>query len=333
MIDQDFERAQKILRPFAKKNIWRAVWIFVSTLVFLWGSIFVNFFVLQSDVKWILLISIPFSVAFMCRSFVIEHDCGHQSFFRGGRWNDLAGNAVGLGIMIPYSMWKFIHNIHHLHVGNLSLRNFNPEVWTLTVDEFKNASTFKRTMYRIMRSRVVRLIVVPTINYGLGCRVFHPKYSKNAIASVLLHNLIYFILFWFVISSVGFCTVLIIYLLPLILFFGVAAFTFYGQHQFEDTYWRTENDWNWKEATLYGASDLDSPAWFRWLVGNVVHHSAHHIFLTIPFYKLHAAQQALNAEFEFKKVSISQVWMFMGLKLWDPEKRKLVSFSEVFNKN
>jgi len=108
------------------------------------------------------------------------------------------------------------------------------------------------------------------------------------------------------------------------LFYGIAAFTFYGQHQFEDTYWRPDAEWNWKKATMYGATDLQSPVWFRWLIGNVVYHTAHHMHTQVPFYRLHEAQEALNNEFHFKKISITEVWYLLGLSLWDEEKQKLV---------
>jgi fatty acid desaturase len=75
---------------------------------------------------------------------------------------------------------------------------------------------------------------------------------------------------------------------------------------------------------MYGATDLQSPVWFRWLIGNVVCHTAHHIHFQVPFYRLHEAQEALNNEFHFKKISITEVWHLLGLGLWDEEKQKLV---------
>lgn len=329
MHDKEFEKAQAILRPFAKKDLNKAIRESILTIFLLWVGIIVSFFALQKESYWLLFLSVPITIAFMCRSYVIVHDCGHQSFLRGTLSNDIVGNILGFGIMIPYEMWKMIHNSHHLHVGNLDMRNFNPEVWTMTVEEYSKAKKWKRILYRIMRSRFARLIIVPTINFGIGSRLIHPKFSFKAKLSVILHDVIYLFIFWIIIYKAGFYTLFIIYLIPLILFFGVAAFTFYGQHQFEDTYWRKQEDYDWKEATFHGATDLQAPAWFRWLIGNVVCHTAHHIHSTVPFYRLYEAQSALNKEYSFKKVSITQVWWLMGLKLWDEEKQKLVAFREL----
>ena len=330
---EDFDRAQKLLQPFAKKNIPFAVKELLLTLIMVWGSIVLSYYSFIVGQGWVLFISVPITTAFMCRSYVIEHDCGHQSFFRQGKWNDIAGNLVGFGIMIPYSMWKFVHHSHHMNVGNLDRRNFNPEIWTLTIEEYQKASQIKKNIYRMMRSRFVRLFITPTLNYFIGCRLFHPNFSKKAIVSVLVHNVIYTVILWFVISYIGLSITLIIFFLPLVLFFGIAAYTFYGQHQFEETYWRNADEWNWKEATSHGATDLQAPKWFCWLIGNVVYHTAHHIYFTVPFYRLHEAQKVLDKEFNFKKISISQVWQLMGLKLWDQDKQRLVSFKDALSKS
>ncbi|MEY4572881.1 MAG: hypothetical protein RLZ10_2138 [Bacteroidota bacterium] len=325
MRPEDFDKALKILQPYAKRDYYYVYRELIMTITLLWGGVFLSFYFVQSSYNWMLFFSIPLTVAFMCRSYVIVHDCGHQSYFKSGKLNDLFGNILGFGIMIPYSMWKFVHDSHHRHVGNLSKRDFNPEVWTMTLTEYRKASMIKRNLYRFMRSRFARLLIVPTINYGLACRLIHPNFSRNAMISVLIHNVIYFILFWIIISKLGFVALFMIYFLPLILFFGIAAYTFYGQHQFEETYWRNEENWNWKEATMYGATDLQAPAWYRWLIGNVVYHTAHHIHFQIPFYRLHEAQRALNKEFEFEKISITEVWDLLGLALWDEDNCKLVS--------
>ena len=332
MIDKNFETAQKILKKFANKNISYAVREFTLTFILLWGGVFLSYYALHSNYIFLLIVSIPITVAFMCRSFVIEHDCGHQSYLSTTWGNRLLGTILGFGIMIPFDMWKMIHDSHHKNVGDLTMRDFNPEVWTMTINEFHESPIWKKYLYRFIRSRFARLVIAPIINYGLGCRLIHPNFSKKAKISVIIHDIVYLFLFSFVINTIGFQTILIVYIIPLILFFGIAAFTFYGQHQFEDTYWRGLEEYNWKEATFLGASEISSPRWFRWLIGNVVCHSAHHLQASIPFYRLYEAQNALNHEFDFKQISIARVWELMGLKIWDPESNKLVSFKSAINK-
>ena len=110
---KQFEQATEILKPFTAKRIPLAHWHFVSTIIILWSSLWLSHTFFQTF-SWGLFLSIPITTMFMCRSYVIEHDCGHGSFYRTNVANSLAGNLMGFGILIPYSLWKYIHHSHHL---------------------------------------------------------------------------------------------------------------------------------------------------------------------------------------------------------------------------
>ena len=326
--EQDFDKAIELLKPFTSKDPDHAGLQFFSSMLFLWGSLCCSFYFFES-LPFVLPVTIFISFLFMCRSFVLVHDAGHHSLFRLPLFNRLVGNVVGFGIMVPYSMWQFTHNSHHSHVGNLDKRFLNPDIWTMTVREYLGASTPKRFLYRIMRSRFGRLLITPTLNFGIAGRLIHPKYTVNVIVSVLIHNVVYGFLFWLLISRFGFVCFFFSYLLPLVAFFGMAAFTVYGQHQFESTYWKHEQEWSWKMASMLGSSNLQAPRWYRWLVGNNIHHSAHHINPSIPNFKLHDAQHQLDVYFQQEKIPVSRVWKRLGLSLWDEDQQKLISFNEL----
>jgi omega-6 fatty acid desaturase (delta-12 desaturase) len=159
----DFDQAVAILKSFTTKDIIRGNKLFFSTIFILWTSLVLShyFFV---HFRWGLFVSIPINTLFMCRSYVIEHDCGHGSFYRTETSNFIAGTLMGFGILIPYSLWKFIHHSHHMHVGNLDQRGLNPEIWTMTVQEYQSSPLLKRLAYRFMRSKFTRFTIVPSIN-------------------------------------------------------------------------------------------------------------------------------------------------------------------------
>lgn len=332
MSDDEFNHAAQLLKPFAKKNILRAGFHFYFTILLVWSSIAFGLFLFETK-TWIVFITIPITTVFMCRSYVLEHDAGHYNLFRNKKINDIAGNIVGFGIMIPFSVWRYIHDSHHMHVGNLDKRGLNPEVWTMTVREFRASSKKKQLFYRMMRSRFGRLIITPTLNFGIAGRLIHPKYSREAIASVLVHNILYVFLLWYLLVNFSFSTVFFSYILPLIFFFGVAAFTLYGQHQFEDTYWKSDKEWSWKHASMHGSTNLQAPKWFRWIVGNVLHHSAHHINPNIPSYHLHNAQLELIKVYDHNTLPVREVWCWLDLALWDEDQEKLISFKKAHHLN
>ncbi|MFT4523216.1 MAG: omega-6 fatty acid desaturase (delta-12 desaturase) [Bacteroidia bacterium] len=325
--NSDFNKALEILKPFGKKNIAKANWQFFSTFILLWGSMTASFLLYEVH-PYLSLIFIPISAALMCRSYVIEHDCGHQSFYRKKVWNMMAGNMMAFPIMIPYSMWKYIHNSHHNNVGNLDRRDMNPEMLTMTVAEFKNAPKYKQMVYRFLRSKFSRFFVAPIAIFGIIFRFPNKRFSLISNISVLMYDLLYALIIGAVLAHLPFVKIALVYLFPLVIFFTIASYVFYAQHQFEDTYWENEDNWSYQEATFNGSTYLTAPKWFNWMSGNVVYHNIHHLISTIPNYNLEIAQEKLNNTLHFKPISIFDVYYLLNLKLWDEEKKKLVPFKD-----
>jgi acyl-lipid omega-6 desaturase (Delta-12 desaturase) len=49
--------------------------------------------------------------------FVVLHECGHRTLFRGRRLNALVGHVAGFVAMIPYHCWTRVHGRHHKWTG------------------------------------------------------------------------------------------------------------------------------------------------------------------------------------------------------------------------
>ena len=62
------------------------------------------------------------TAGFLIRLFVIQHDCGHGSFFRSRGANDRLGRAIGVLTLTPYAHWRHQHALHHGTSGNLDRR-------------------------------------------------------------------------------------------------------------------------------------------------------------------------------------------------------------------
>ena len=69
---------------------------------------------------WAALILVLPAAAFLVRLFIIQHDCGHGSYFKA-RWaNNLLGRVIGVLTLTPYAFWRHDHAVHHATSGNLS---------------------------------------------------------------------------------------------------------------------------------------------------------------------------------------------------------------------
>ena len=80
---------------------------------------------------WTLLLALP-TAALYVRLFILQHDCGHGSFFASARANRWLGAGLGLLTLFPFAYWKKTHGVHHATSGNLDKRVLG-DIRTLTV--------------------------------------------------------------------------------------------------------------------------------------------------------------------------------------------------------
>src|SRR5262249_14513848 len=104
------------------------------------------------------LLGIP-AAGFLVRLFMIQHDCGHGSFFRYPLANDWVGRFLGVLTLTPYDDWRRAHAIHHANSGHLDRRGVG-DIDTLTVREFQALAYWGRVRYRLYRH--------PLVMFGLG---------------------------------------------------------------------------------------------------------------------------------------------------------------------
>ena len=124
------------LARYREPSTWRSLFELAVTLVpflFLWGLAWV-----AMDVSaWLSLAIAVLNGGFLVRIFIIQHDCGHASYFQNRKVSDWIGRGLGVLTLTPYDVWKRTHAIHHSHHGNLDHRGIG-DVMTLTVEEYRS---------------------------------------------------------------------------------------------------------------------------------------------------------------------------------------------------
>ena len=101
---------------------------------------------------------------------MIQHDCGHGSFFRHRLANDWVGRVIGVLTLTPYDFWRHTHGIHHATSGNLDRRGIG-DVDTLTVREYLALPRWRRLGYRLYRHPIVMFGVGPIYLFILRHRL------------------------------------------------------------------------------------------------------------------------------------------------------------------
>lgn len=319
----------RIVSPYGEPVARRSVVQLVSTcvpLVALWVGMALS----VEDAYWTtLLLSLP-AAAFLVRLFMIQHDCGHRSFFRSRRLNDLIGHAIGVLTLTPHSYWRKAHNIHHSASGNLEKRGIG-DVRTLTVSEYLELSRWKRLAYRLYRNPFFFLSIGPAYLFVIKHRLPHglSKQHQKELASVMITNVAIIGLATAVGHWLGFVQLLMIHG-PIIALSSLAGVSlFYIQHQFEHTYWRSGERWGFYEAAVRGSSFFDLPRPLRWLTANIGIHHIHHLSSRIPNYRLNECLIENPELRNVARITIRESLKCFRLALWDEEGDRLVSFSSV----
>ena len=94
-----------------------------------------------------LLLAIP-TAGFMVRLFMIQHDCGHGSFFKSRLANDWVGRFISVFTLTPYDFWRQSHAMHHARSRYLDRRGIG-DIDTLTVREFLALGKHGQLRYRL----------------------------------------------------------------------------------------------------------------------------------------------------------------------------------------
>jgi omega-6 fatty acid desaturase (delta-12 desaturase) len=266
----------------------------------------------------------------LVRLFVIQHDCGHGSFFRRRAANDWIGRLIGVLTLTPYHYWRRTHALHHATSGNLDRRGIG-DVTLLTVAEYRALPRWRRIVYWLSRNQLVLLTLGPAYLFLLKHRlpVGLMRDGKRVWISAISTNLAIAGLVVGAGALVGIRDFVLVQL-PITLLAGSAGvWLFYVQHQFEGTYWARQAEWNFHAGALLGATHYDLPGVLRWFSGNIGIHHIHHMSSRIPSYRL---QEALAGHPELRDVgrlTLRQSLACFRLALWDEESRSLVTFRDL----
>jgi omega-6 fatty acid desaturase (delta-12 desaturase) len=318
----------KVLAPYRQPSHLRSVVELIIT-----GSAFVGLWLAAwwalSISYWLTLaISVP-AAAFLVRLFLIKHDCGHGAFFRSKSVNDGVGRVLGVLTLTPYDLWRKAHAVHHATSGNLSKRGVG-DIDVMTVSEYRALPRLKRLVYRLYRNPLIMFGVGPAYHFLLrnrlplglraaGWRYWLSAMGTNATIAIGGGIMIYFL---------GAAPFLTVHLPIAVLAGAIGIWLFYVQHQFEDTYWAEEENWNMQEAALQGSSHYDLPRVISWITAHIGVHHIHHLSSRIPFYRLPQVMRDFPELAEIRRVTFLQSLVCLRLRLWDEGQQKLVSFAE-----
>jgi omega-6 fatty acid desaturase (delta-12 desaturase) len=276
-----------------------------------------------------LLLAVP-AAGFLVRLFMIQHDCGHGSFFRNPRANHTTGRLIGILTLTPYDYWRRTHAIHHASSGNLDRRGTG-DVPTLTVAEYLNLPRWRRVFYRLGRHPLILLGLAPVYLFILKHRlpVELMDGGKEVWISAMSTNLAIAAIVLGMSSWIGVQSFLLVQLPITLLASSIGIWLFYVQHQFEHTYWDRQDEWSFQSGALQGSTHFDLPAPLRWFTANIGIHHVHHLASRIPSYRLPEVLRDHPGLRAVGRLTLRDSLRCFRLALWDEEQRRLVAFRDL----
>ncbi len=325
------KRWRALLAPYEGADNLRSIIQLCVTLV-LYGVAWVVLLWTVEVSYWLTaLVALP-AGGLAVRLVVLQHDCGHGSFFTSRRACDAVGRLIGVPVMVPYDYWRSTHAGHHSHSGNLDRRT-GGDVDTLTVEEYEAQDWWGRARYWVVRNPFMMIGVLIMIQFVLIHRfpLGMPRSRRREWRSVWWVNAALVAILagiWLFAGAELLLQVLIVQGMVMLVAGSFAAWLNHVQHQFEDAYWHRAGEWDFFEAGLRGASWLDLPGPLRWLTASIGLHHVHHLSTRIPNYRLQRCHDENPELWSVHRITLREGFRALHLALWDERSGRLISFGE-----
>lgn len=318
--------------PFEKPSLVRGVVQIAASMGFYLVTLGLMYWSLS--VSYVLTLALAFpATIFIVRTFIVQHDCGHGSFFAWRRGNDILGSVCGVLTLAPYAHWRRQHAGHHANWNNLDRRESGVDIYSvcLTVVEYRALSARQRFFYRLWRHPLLANVIFPPLVFLLLFRFPFdtPKSWVRERWSVWLTDLAILALFGGLVWIFGLANVVMVHLPIIFMMTVLGVWLFSVQHRFEDAQWMRREEWNYAEAALKGSSYLALPRVLHWMTGNIGFHHIHHLSQRIPNYRLRECYSS-NVLFQRQSpLTLGKALRASRLTLWDEEVGRLIRFRNV----
>ena len=316
------------IAKYKRSSLLRSSWQLTNSLSLFCGLWYLMYLSLAWSYLLTGVLAIP-TAGLLVRLFIIQHDCGHYSFFSSRRANDLLGTFCSFFTLTPYRLWRRSHSRHHASSGNLGHRGHG-DVWTLTVDEYRSRSFWGKLQYRLYRHPLFLFLVGPSLLFGLRQRftLGIPATWRRERRSVHLTNVGIAAAVAVAWVSIGITPFLLVHVPVVAIASSMGAWLFFIQHQFETAYWQPDDRWNFARSACEGSSYYRLPVLLQWFTGNIGFHHIHHLESRIPNYNL---PRCFADTPELRHSVTIGLWESVKcprLKLWDEARQQLITFRE-----
>ena len=278
------------------------------------------------------------------RLFILGHDACHQSFTPRRGLNRALGRLVFLPSLTPYSLWDVGHNV--VHHGYTNLRGFDMVWEPLTPEQYRALPRWRQALERAYRSGwgpgLYYLVEIWWRRMYFPSRRAMPSRRAVFVWDGLLVSA--FALLWmgglvWAARASGQSAGLLLaagFALPWLVWNALIGFVVYVHHTHPEIAWHADKaEWSAAQPFVTTTVHLRLRPWrgvdLGWLLHHIFEHTAHHVDMSVPLYRLKAAQRILEERLPGSIViqDFSWHWYFETArlcKLYDYQRRCWTDF-------
>jgi omega-6 fatty acid desaturase (delta-12 desaturase) len=275
------------------------------------------------------------------RLFIIGHDACHQSYTPHRRLNRWLGRIAFLPSLTPYSLWEVGHNVMHHGFTNLKGKDF---VWQpLTPAEYAALTPARRLLERVYRSGWA-----PGLYYFIEMwwlRMLFPSkrymparrglFVADGLLAVAAGAVWIGALVWAaqVTGQSAWALVALGFAVPFAFWNAMIGFVIYVHHTHTDVRWHEDKaQWSASDPFVSTTVHLTFPLKIGGLLHHIMEHTAHHVDMSIPLYKLKQAQALLETALPGRIIVQRFSWRWYAqtarrCKLYDVASARWMDFS------
>jgi omega-6 fatty acid desaturase (delta-12 desaturase) len=297
--------------------------------------------------RWAFKIPLSFLLGFLItRLFIVGHDAAHGSLTGYRLLDAIVARVAFLPSLHPCSLWQVGHNRVHHAFTNLKGIDF---IWIpFSPEEYNALPRWRQRAERFYRS-----------TFGMGAyymfEIWWKYLSVKGLKVLGQGRAIYFgdvaltvgflclqvMGVSFLIRSTGNAlalTVFVAVVLPFLVWNWLMGFIIYNHHTAASVrFFNKRAQWRFYEGQVKGTVHLVFPNPIGMLLNGIMEHTAHHIDVNIPFYRLGAAQRFLEARMPddliVEKWSVrSFLSTLRCCQLYDYAHHRWVTFTEATSK-
>ena len=318
---------RKNVKPFENSELKKSIFQLINTVPPFFIVWFLAYLSLDISVWLTVALSIV-AAGFVIRTFIIFHDCTHGSFFKNKKANNIVGTITGVISLFAYEKWKREHNIHHATSGNLDKRGVG-DIWMMTVEEYLAATPMRRLTYRLYRNPIVMFGFGPALLFLVSNRINRKGAPAKERNNTYLINISIIVIYSLMIWLIGWQAFAIIQGTILFVAGALGIWLFYVQHQFEDSYFEDESEWDYIKAAIEGSSYYKLPKVLQWVTGNIGFHHVHHLSPRVPNYNLERAHDSTPPLQKATTIDVRTSLQSIHFRLFDEANKSFVTFKEI----